>query len=514
MKKFFQEIKADIKFKSAGPGQKLTESVGERAPRGKPNQPALQQPRQGPTSEAQMAAAAALARLEQKQPRARGPTSQESIRNQVRKELQAEATVSGSPEAPGTNKVPEPREEGSTHLAVPAVCFTCPLTGATLRKDQRDAHIKEAILSHFSTDPVAASIMKIHTFNRDRDRVKLGVDTIAKYLDNICLHPEEEKYRKIKLQNRVFQERINCLEGTHEFFEAVGFQKALLPVPDQEGPEEFYVLSEAALAQPQSLRKHKEQLLVAEPVRATLARQRRVFQPSPLASQFDLPGDFFNLTAEEVKREQRLRSEAVERLSVLRTKAMREREEQRERRRYTYTLLRVRFPDGCLLQGGCARGAGAVGDGARLGAAGREPKASPVCAHPGRRHHSLSSLPREPGGRGLGWGAGCSPELRPHRLSRPPRHLLRPGAGGRAVRLRPGGLAERLAAFRAAGLGRAEVVGGGEPGLRRVWAGALRPPDLLVGRSPAGGPQGRRGGTGLFYPETGAPVDHREALVK
>ncbi|XP_026905384.1 UBX domain-containing protein 6 isoform X1 [Acinonyx jubatus] len=351
MKKFFQEIKADIKFKSAGPGQKLTESVGERAPRGKPNQPALQQPRQGPTNEARMAAAAALARLEQKQPRARGPTSQESIRNQVRKELQAEATVSGSPEAPGTNKVPEPREEGSTQLAVPAVCFTCPLTGATLRKDQRDAHIKEAILSHFSSDPVAASIMKIHTFNRDRDRVKLGVDTIAKYLDNICLHPEEEKYRKIKLQNRVFQERINCLEGTHEFFEAVGFQKALLPVPDQEGPEEFYVLSEAALAQPQSLRKHKEQLLVAEPVRATLARQRRVFQPSPLASQFDLPGDFFNLTAEEVKREQRLRSEAVERLSVLRTKAMREREEQRERRRYTYTLLRVRFPDGCLLQG-------------------------------------------------------------------------------------------------------------------------------------------------------------------
>ncbi|CAD7685781.1 unnamed protein product [Nyctereutes procyonoides] len=351
MKKFFQEIKADIKFKSAGPGQKLTESVGERAPKEKPNQPAVRQPRQGPTNEAQMAAAAALARLEQKQPKARGPTSQESIRNQVRKELRAEATVSGSTEAPGTNMVPKPREEGSAHLAVPGVCFTCPLTGATLRKDQRDAHIKEAILSHFSTDPVAASIMKIHTFNRDRDKVKLGVDTIAKYLDNICLHPEEEKYRKIKLQNKVFQERINCLEGTHEFFEAIGFQKALLPVPDQESPEEFYVLSEAAVAEPQSLQRHKDQLLVAEPVRATLARQRRVFRPSPMASQFDLPGDFFNLTAEEIKREQRLRSEAVERLSVLRTKAMREREEQRELRKYTYTLLRVRLPDGCLLQG-------------------------------------------------------------------------------------------------------------------------------------------------------------------
>lgn len=44
-------------------------------------------------------------------------------------------------------QVPEAKEEGSAHLVVPGVCFTCPLTGATLRKDQRDAHIKEAILS-------------------------------------------------------------------------------------------------------------------------------------------------------------------------------------------------------------------------------------------------------------------------------------------------------------------------------------------------------------------------------
>lgn len=125
----------------------------------------------------------------------------------------------------------------------------------------------------------------------------------------------------------------------------------ILCVP--ESPEEFYVLSEAALAHLPSLEKHKEQLLCAEPVRATLARQRRVFQPSPLASQFDLPSDFFNITAEEAKREQKLRSEAVERLSMLRTKAMREKEEQREMRKYTYTLLRVRLPDGYLLQGVC-----------------------------------------------------------------------------------------------------------------------------------------------------------------
>ena len=47
---------------------------------------------------------------------------------------------------PPTSQVQEPKEEGSPHLAVPGVYFTCPLTGAILRKDQRDARIREAIL--------------------------------------------------------------------------------------------------------------------------------------------------------------------------------------------------------------------------------------------------------------------------------------------------------------------------------------------------------------------------------
>ena len=41
----------------------------------------------------------------------------------------------------------------------------------------------------------------------------------------------------------------------------------------------------------------------------------------------------------------------VEKNAMLRTKAMREKEEQRERRKYNYTLLRIRLPDGSLLQG-------------------------------------------------------------------------------------------------------------------------------------------------------------------
>ncbi|XP_075759152.1 UBX domain-containing protein 6 isoform X1 [Pelodiscus sinensis] len=321
----------------------------ERAPKEKPKA-VTPKSRQGPTNEAQMAAAAALARLEQK-PKPRLPSSQDAIKNQVKKELLAEAAVSER-RLSADDKGPVPAvEEETAGLSVSGVYFICPLTGATVRKDQKEAHIKEAILCHSAKDPVAASIMEIHTFNRDREKVKLGVETIAKYLDNIHLHPEEEKYRKIKLQNKVFQERINSLEGTHKFFQAIGFEKAMLPVPGQETTEEYYVLKEEVLPKLEELQDYKEQLVSSEPVKAQLDRQLCVFKPSPQAAQFELPHDFYNLTLEELKREQRLRTEALEKASMLRTKAMRERDEQREMRKYNYTLLRVRFPDGYILQG-------------------------------------------------------------------------------------------------------------------------------------------------------------------
>ncbi|NWI66760.1 UBXN6 protein, partial [Todus mexicanus] len=354
MRKFFQEIKADLKFKTAGPGQKLSEP--SRVPKEKPKTDAAPKPRQAPTDEAQMAAAAALARMELKG-KAKALSSHDAIKNQVRKELLAEAAASEKGLPAEEKDIPSPESGGAAAApSVSGVYFVCPLTGAVVRKDEKEKHLREAIQAYFSVDPVAASIMEIHTFNRDRERVRVGVETMAKYLDNIYLHPEEEKYRKIKLQNKVFQERISCLEGTHRFFQAVGFETRTLPVPGQgkketSTTEEFYVLKEEMLSRLEDLKDYKEQLLSSEPVRAQLDRQLCVFKPSPEAARFELPNDFYNLTAEEIKREQRLRTEAVEKASMLRTRAMREKEEQREMRKYNYTLLRVRFPDGYILQG-------------------------------------------------------------------------------------------------------------------------------------------------------------------
>lgn len=62
-------------------------SVLPRVPKEKPKTEATPKPRQAPTDEAQMAAAAALARMELK-PKAKLPSSQEAIKNQGRSLLE------------------------------------------------------------------------------------------------------------------------------------------------------------------------------------------------------------------------------------------------------------------------------------------------------------------------------------------------------------------------------------------------------------------------------------------
>jgi len=98
-----------------------------------------------------------------------------------------------------------------------------------------------------------------------------------------------------------------------------------------------------------------ETLRGAEPVVAELDRGTRVLPPGEKVDN-RLPGDFFAHSGEEVRREQERRSDEVEREGMLRTKAMREREEARGRRKYRYCLIRVRFPDGWLVQGTFAVG--------------------------------------------------------------------------------------------------------------------------------------------------------------
>lgn len=62
---------------------------------------------------------------------------------------------------------------------------------------------------------------------------------MCKYLENIIAHPDEEKYQRIRMSNRVFCDKVQPIEGTSELLFAAGFRQEKLNVQDQE--EEFLI---------------------------------------------------------------------------------------------------------------------------------------------------------------------------------------------------------------------------------------------------------------------------------
>lgn len=79
------------------------------------------------------------------------------------------------------------------------------------------------------------------------------------------------------------------------------------------------MLAEQDAAALEQLKIKKEQLQNGEPIRAKLDRQAKAFRPSQHATCFELPPDFYNLTAEELKREQqhKYKRESVYQIQIL-----------------------------------------------------------------------------------------------------------------------------------------------------------------------------------------------------
>ncbi|PON32737.1 Zinc finger, C2H2 domain containing protein [Parasponia andersonii] len=59
----------------------------------------------------------------------------------------------------------------------------------------------------------------------DDAKVKKAFQTLLTYIGNVVRNPEEEKFRKIRLSNPSFQERVGALKGGIEFLELCGFEK-------------------------------------------------------------------------------------------------------------------------------------------------------------------------------------------------------------------------------------------------------------------------------------------------
>lgn len=59
----------------------------------------------------------------------------------------------------------------------------------------------------------------------DDAKVKRAFQTLLTFAGNVVKNPDEEKFRKIRLSNQSFQERVGALRGGIEFLELCGFEK-------------------------------------------------------------------------------------------------------------------------------------------------------------------------------------------------------------------------------------------------------------------------------------------------
>ncbi|XP_064388211.1 UBX domain-containing protein 6-like isoform X2 [Halichondria panicea] len=351
MKKFIQGKVMDYKFKKAGDGHKLTE---EKAP---PSLPPSQQAtgRRPPSTSAQVAGQAALARLEQKDAKPR------PVKSTHRDPSDSPGPSSGSgggktlcaqPNTPPTaQRSQEPRVEVLDVASCSVVVhMICPVCQHSVPYISLHSHLEQCLQEEYLQEPLTASVHMVHTLCQDQEVRKTCIDTLGKYLDNILSHPGEEKYTKIPCNNKSYKEKVECAQGATLFLEAIGFQQKLLPHKDAE--QLFYVLPMEVAASSSHLEAHRELLTSAQPLKAKVDRNLQVFKPLSRATHFDLPKHFFNLTLEEIKKEQKQRSELAERESVLRTKVMRERDNLKMTlRHYRFALIRVRMPDGLIIQG-------------------------------------------------------------------------------------------------------------------------------------------------------------------
>lgn len=76
------------------------------------------------------------------------------------------------------------------------------------------------------------------------------------------------------------------------------------------------MLPEQNLDDLELMKERRDRLQRGEPVRAQLDRQPQAYRPSPNAQHFQLPPEFYNLTAEELKKEQQQKYDQPERLCL------------------------------------------------------------------------------------------------------------------------------------------------------------------------------------------------------
>ncbi|XP_030381044.1 UBX domain-containing protein 6 [Scaptodrosophila lebanonensis] len=352
IKRFFSKKKEEAAFKlklggTMGEGRKLNAPKQEQPTTSRSKHEAYVPPKRNSLSqEARAAANAALTRIEKKDSRDFN-TSLAAIKAQAKRELEAERRQKeelASSSSIATSAFSNASAGDNKNLACQGVFFRCPLiSDEVLPKKAWKAKIKDFLYQQLEEDRGLTACLIIQNCNV-KEKADECIATLIKYLENIIKNPDEEKFCKIRMSNRIFSEKVRYVEGALDVLYAAGFSEV------QIDNEPFLLWTRDQMEAGLDLNTLVDALKNSELIHLELDRNIKVLLPSQ-ARRVVLPDDFYRISPEEIKREQQLRAEAIESSQMLKTKAMREREEQRNLRMYRYSLVRVKFPNGLFIQG-------------------------------------------------------------------------------------------------------------------------------------------------------------------
>ncbi|CAI7854240.1 unnamed protein product, partial [Closterium sp. NIES-54] len=108
--------------------------------------------------------------------------------------------------------------------AAPAAATTAEAGAAKGAAEQEKAHlpVKPASL----VEKMRSALRALKQAHKEQDaKVKVAFETMLKYITNVAQRPSEEKFRRIRLANAVFQDRVAVFPEAIDFLQLCGFAK-------------------------------------------------------------------------------------------------------------------------------------------------------------------------------------------------------------------------------------------------------------------------------------------------
>ncbi|XP_068662703.1 plant UBX domain-containing protein 2 isoform X2 [Aristolochia californica] len=248
----------------------------------------------------------------------------------------------------------------------------CPVCGGAYGSEEEVSEHVEACLSDRVAESTGPQNVEVDMRNELMGWVGVylsgepsegSVEVVLKLLRNIVKEPGNDKFRRLRMSNPKINEAFQMTASGVELLEGIGFRL-------QQQGEEMWATMEApsdeqicSMREAMSLLENKKQensplvdsvtLENRVQQKKVVDRQVRVFfsVPESVAAKIDLPDSFYNLSAEELKREAELKRKKIADSQLLIPKSYKEKQAKAARRKYKATIIRIQFPDGVVLQG-------------------------------------------------------------------------------------------------------------------------------------------------------------------